>query len=373
MAESAVAEQVLEKMETVEVSKDLLQSIIDKTQAQPAAFTLVPKDLVEATKYAELISKSKLCPKDYQGKVEDIVVATMYGMELGLKPLQALACIAVINGRAAIWGDGALAVVLASGQVEDFKELCGSDALSAGAGFCKIKRKGRASWIEVRFTVEDAKAARLWTKEGPWTQYPGRMLQMRARGFALRDGFADVLKGLVFVEETADYQEGGLGEHTRAVAEETLKRPVRTVDAPGASTVKPAEPSPSDRPATGSTPAPAPAAPPAGEIPTGTWEGQLEKVETFDYPKTDRKTKKPTGEKGYGFRLIGGGKTFVTFSTTERDIAQQAIGAAVPVRIRWEHKPGKQTPNVVDKGIEQVIPGPAPELNDLPDEPGMNG
>jgi hypothetical protein len=31
------------------------------------------------------------------------------------------------------------------------------------------------------------------------------MLQMRARGFALRDAFPDVLKGLITVEEAADY------------------------------------------------------------------------------------------------------------------------------------------------------------------------
>ncbi len=37
------------------------------------------------------------------------------------------------------------------------------------------------------------------------TQYPKRMLQLRARGFALRDAFPDVLKGLVTAEEAQDY------------------------------------------------------------------------------------------------------------------------------------------------------------------------
>jgi hypothetical protein len=57
----------------------------------------------------------------------------------------------------------------------------------------------------VKFTVADAKKAGLWGKTGPWTQYPKRMLQMRARGFALRDAFPDVLKGLVTAEEAQDY------------------------------------------------------------------------------------------------------------------------------------------------------------------------
>jgi hypothetical protein len=53
--------------------------------------------------------------------------------------------------------------------------------------------------------VAEAKKAGLWGKGGPWTQYPRRMLQMRARGFALRDAFPDVLRGLVTAEEAADY------------------------------------------------------------------------------------------------------------------------------------------------------------------------
>ena len=46
-----------------------------------------------------------------------------------------------------------------------------------------------------------AKRAGLWGKQGPWQQFPDRMMQMRARGFTLRDGFADVLGGLYLREE----------------------------------------------------------------------------------------------------------------------------------------------------------------------------
>jgi hypothetical protein len=55
-----------------------------------------------------------------------------------------------------------------------------------------------------RFSVVDAKRAGLFTKAGPWQTYPRRMLQMRARSFALRDAFPNVLKGLISVEEALD-------------------------------------------------------------------------------------------------------------------------------------------------------------------------
>jgi hypothetical protein len=52
--------------------------------------------------------------------------------------------------------------------------------------------------------MDDAKAAGLQGKQGPWTQYPKRMRQMRARAFALRDVFPDVLRGLPVAEEVMD-------------------------------------------------------------------------------------------------------------------------------------------------------------------------
>jgi hypothetical protein len=50
----------------------------------------------------------------------------------------------------------------------------------------------------------DAKAAKLWGKAGPWTDYPKRMMKFRARGFLLRDQFGDILKGLRTAEEARD-------------------------------------------------------------------------------------------------------------------------------------------------------------------------
>jgi hypothetical protein len=71
---------------------------------------------------------------------------------------------------------------------------------------CVAKRKGRTP-VTAKFSVEDAKRAGLWAKQGPWSAYPKRMLQMRARGFALRDAFPDVLKGMITAEEAIDEQE----------------------------------------------------------------------------------------------------------------------------------------------------------------------
>lgn len=56
--------------------------------------------------------------------------------------------------------------------------------------------------------MEDARKAGLAGKQGPWTSYPKRMRQMRARAFALRDVFPDVLRGMPVAEELMDTPAG---------------------------------------------------------------------------------------------------------------------------------------------------------------------
>jgi hypothetical protein len=168
-------------------------------QQQPR-FALTPTTLKEALEFAELLSRSSLVPKDFVGNPGNIIVAIQWGAEVGLAPLQAMQNIAVINGRPCLWGDAVLALVRASGLLDAIKE----EVTDAGAT-CTVKRRGSVP-ISRTFTVEDAKRAGLWGKQGPWQTYPKRMLQMRARAFALRDEFTDVLKGMHVAEEISDLE-----------------------------------------------------------------------------------------------------------------------------------------------------------------------
>jgi hypothetical protein len=87
---------------------------------------------------------------------------------------------------------------MASGLVEQFRE-----SETGGTATCIVKRKGLDA-VTHTFGLDDAKTAGLLGKAGPWTNYPKRMRQMRARGYALRDAFPDVLMGLSIAEEVQD-------------------------------------------------------------------------------------------------------------------------------------------------------------------------
>lgn len=161
---------------------------------------MLPQTLSEAMQYSEMMAKSQIIPKDYQGKPENVLVAVQWGHEIGLPPLQAMQNIAVINGRPSLWGDAVLALVRGSGKLEMIDERIENEV-----AICRVKRKGELEQVRT-FSMAEAKQAGLLGKQGPWSQYPNRMLQMRARAFAMRDVFPDVLKGIAVAEEVQDVE-----------------------------------------------------------------------------------------------------------------------------------------------------------------------
>ena len=168
-----------------------------------AIAALVPQTLDDAFRLSKALAASgDMVPKHFQAKPEMIMAAIIRGMEVGLAPMQALSNIAVINGRASIWGDALPALLQRAGHTLDCVIEGEGDARQAIA---TVTRGDTAKEIVRTFSVADAKRANLWNKQGPWQAYPDRMLMMRARSFACRDGAADALMGLQVAEEVQDY------------------------------------------------------------------------------------------------------------------------------------------------------------------------
>lgn len=157
--------------------------------------------LAELWRFAECVIQSKMFPQ--VATPQQALIAIEMGAELGIPPLQALQNIAVINGRACMWGDIMLGLVMSSSLLAGIEERIEGDGDNMIA-HCTVRRRGFEAPTTRGFSVRDATQAGLWGKKDNWVKYPKRMLQMRARGFALRDLFPDVLKGLVTREEAED-------------------------------------------------------------------------------------------------------------------------------------------------------------------------
>ena len=220
----AVAEQEpTPPPQTAEQIADTAAALGDQQKSGPPArvpvqMGIAPKTIEEGWRLAQFIAQSELVPKGYRGRPADVLVAIQYGMEVGLPPMAALHSIYVTNGRPSLWGDGFLAVIMASPRYKDHDEyymvanerrefLTAADLQKDDTmAVTTFWRTDTTRATTATFSIAKAKKAGLWSKEGPWQNYPDRMLKMRARGFAGHDAFPDVLRGIREAEEVIDVE-----------------------------------------------------------------------------------------------------------------------------------------------------------------------
>lgn len=187
---------------------------------------IAARNVDDAFRIARAMFVAHLAPDSYTEMKKDvpypeeeavarIALGIMKGAEVGFPPITAVNTIAIINGRPSIWGDGAQALIQERGHLDKMLvEQLGvePDKVETGHfpddfGFrVKMWRRGQEEPYLGEFTVRDAKRAHLWMNvhRKPWVEHPKRMLLIRARAFAQRDGFADDLMGLSIREEMED-------------------------------------------------------------------------------------------------------------------------------------------------------------------------
>lgn len=170
-------------------------------QMNTDGFSMLPRTFEELKEYCRMIASSGMVPKDYVNNPGGVLVAIQMGGEVGLKPLQSVQNIAVINARPSIYGDLGKAILRSHGI--DIEEADIEEIRKTQLAWCLITRKGQAP-VRRTFSIEDAKTAGLWGKSGPWTNHPFRQMAWRAFWFAARDAASDLLKGLSAREEIED-------------------------------------------------------------------------------------------------------------------------------------------------------------------------
>lgn len=170
-------------------------------------------------RFASTVVEAGLAPRSLDTP-QKVMVALQAGAELGMTPMQSLRSICVVNGAPTVYGDAGLALVRNSKELEYIKESI-EGKLTADLqnmpgdvrAVCEVKRKGDPEPITRTFCVAEARLAGLWMKTSskggptPWCTHPQRMLKYKARAFALRDTFPDILMGMNLYEEVAEYDE----------------------------------------------------------------------------------------------------------------------------------------------------------------------
>lgn len=204
-----MGDRLKEAKQTEVVEKDALSELL----AMPVGGDIrpvVPQTFDQVFQMADAIIAAEMVPLGLKGKTDKetrskVGICIQKGLEVGFAPVTSLSRISVINGRPCIDCEGAMAKALESGKLEYCKEHFEGQGDERTA-VCILKRRGVDEPMTRKFSVADAKRAGLWGnhKRQPWIQYPQRMLPIRARAWALRDLFSDVLAGLHIMEEVRD-------------------------------------------------------------------------------------------------------------------------------------------------------------------------
>ena len=153
--------------------------------------------LAEVGQLAHAIANTDFVPKAMRGNEAAIAASILYGDEVGLSPMQALAKIAVIDGKPSLAAEAQRALILAAGHNIWLEEQTTTKVTIAGKRFDQ-DQIGRVTW-----TMDDARRAKLDGKQN-WRTYPRQMLVARASAELARSMFADVIGGLAATEELDD-------------------------------------------------------------------------------------------------------------------------------------------------------------------------
>lgn len=160
------------------------------TYHQPQPLTLDMWNLISA-----------LAPAAHQSRLfgvsspEQAMMIMAKGYELGMPITAAFELIQIIQGRPTLSPRGALALVLASGLLEDMQ-------IDDKPGACTVmmKRRGVPAYT-LTWTLDDAKKAGVVKSDSAWQSYQANMLRWRAVGFVIDVLFSDVTGGLKRADE----------------------------------------------------------------------------------------------------------------------------------------------------------------------------
>lgn len=166
---------------------------------------LVIGDTSEALRAARGLWAAGLVPESFKSE-QQVMTAIMYLREIGLNPMTGIGHVYLVNNRCALFGDAAIAVCYQGGQVADVLESVTGEGREMRA-VCEVvrfnSRGERMSPRRGEFSMDMAETAGLASR-GLYRKFPHRLLMWRARHYAFRDAFPDMMLGLDWAVSTPD-------------------------------------------------------------------------------------------------------------------------------------------------------------------------
>lgn len=215
------------------------------TPAPTPGFSYITAGLQERADYIARLAPSTILPTAYRGNAANAFVAAETGAALGLEPLQALASIAVINGRATLSSDLMAAVIRRAGHTLRIVENSPESVTAT-----LIRADDKKFEFTVTWDKDKAVKAGLWGQRGPWSQYPTQMLRARAITEVARQGASEALMGMIYSPEDFGATITDTGEVIEAEIVNEAPAPAAKPKPAAKATPAPSQPAPLDKPLT---------------------------------------------------------------------------------------------------------------------------
>lgn len=168
--------------------------------------SLYDKDKFDsAVKIAQTLAKSKMVPVSIQGKPEDIFAILVMGAEIGIKPMQALNSINVIQGKPTISPQLMMAMIRGKlpGCVIDIKSNEEAQTVTCRTARSKDEL-ANGLYYEAVWDMDRAKRMGLSSKDN-YIKQAKTMLTWRSVAESCRITFPDIIMGLYCPEEFQDF------------------------------------------------------------------------------------------------------------------------------------------------------------------------
>ena len=148
---------------------------------------LEPRSLGDAVKLAKFLFDSRMFSA--YGNAQSVLSTILAGREFGIGAMASLRGIYNLEGKHALSAGLMAGLILRSGKAKMFSCIKRSNE----AATVRAWRVGEDEPIDVTFTLEDAKRAKLVKPNGNWEKVPADMCVARATAIAARLKFQDVL------------------------------------------------------------------------------------------------------------------------------------------------------------------------------------
>lgn len=156
----------------------------------------IPPEWVAAMRLAGRIHDTPFVPRALRGDPSSVMACILTGGELGLKPMQSLRMVHMIEGRPSSSAELMRALVHRAGHRFSVISSDTTEVIVYGM------RRDTGADARVTWTIADAQRAKLMGNPA-WVKYPRAMLLARATSELCRQLFSDVIGGLYTPEETA--------------------------------------------------------------------------------------------------------------------------------------------------------------------------